>query len=945
MSNRHVLELRIHGVNNTKPQNALDVSDDSVEMTVGDSLGSFWKVTEAFRESIEPHERGYIRQGIEREAYSWGGMARISLGSDKGTIGKTVGGAARVGWALLLPFGLVNVAYWSRRLDDSADSTRQEHPQGKTEGAAPKTGWRSAPGAATLRVAGLLLTLLMAMTAASIVLDLVAVQCYPSSGQRCSNIPSQLDFLERWPQSRRLALLSLIPILGIVALGLLSALTRTRYEQSEISSAGRFDAAEAAPERPLLSTRGFWSHQAITKVTALHHVAATAALVTFCTAVHMAYDGSTQCVTFAQFTSISCVRLPFAQAGFPRTQALVATTALIVLVWIAVKVVTRTDRAADVRTAPKPKSLKAKWLGSDWLPLGFAALITMTQISLLAAFDRNPQSSSMLGISAVPTALAAGLVGIALSALSWRKLSQASTAARYLLALSGPAVALVIVASGHPSLRMWLLCAAGLLGVVFFVAVVRRDRLQSSYEAWGGTAPGVFLLLALMLAMMLSSAVSVAAGDFLNSGPSAAALVGTGTSDSAALAIDPICVGECVANQPEQDAVLRVPRPYVWFGATAPFVVVGMLIVGALAAVRTWTWAPLTGPGLEHSDRSSSASRFAAFSHRAERYVGALAILGTIALLLSLAVAVSGFSGQIAADTAFERFINGSMGFVVNTGMFTLATVGLAVVGLAAGGSVVGGTRPLGLAWDLVCFLPRAGHPLAPPCYAERVVPEVISRCESWLATAPEATSTSGGKESQPPLRTVILSAHSLGSVIAVAVMLSTEFDSDLKNRVFLLSYGSQLRAYFGRLFPELLGPDVLGTPRCRASSLWSHDPWQSEIEYCEADSTSDPADLEGRLADQGEPTSEEPTSDPVNLQGWLASEGANRWINLWRRTDYLGLPVWGYEDKDKRIDRVAEDLDHTGYLRSVLTHSNYPRTKAYEVALDEFTSLPRRQH
>ena len=58
-------------------------------------------------------------------------------------------------------------------------------------------------------------------------------------------------------------------------------------------------------------------------------------------------------------------------------------------------------------------------------------------------------------------------------------------------------------------------------------------------------------------------------------------------------------------------------------------------------------------------------------------------------------------------------------------------------------------------------------------------------------------------------------------------------------------------------------------------------------------------------------------------------------WRNLWRRTDYLGFPVWAYGPANS-IDRSAEEIDHTGYLVEIVAHSDYPRSKAYETALTE---------
>src|SRR4051794_26187600 len=69
-----VLELRVHGVNNTTPAALLDVPAESVELKSGDKLGSFWTSTATPART----KHGYVPPEIMREAYSWGGMVRTT---------------------------------------------------------------------------------------------------------------------------------------------------------------------------------------------------------------------------------------------------------------------------------------------------------------------------------------------------------------------------------------------------------------------------------------------------------------------------------------------------------------------------------------------------------------------------------------------------------------------------------------------------------------------------------------------------------------------------------------------------------------------------------------------------------------------------------------------------------------------------------------------------
>ena len=43
--------------------------------------------------------------------------------------------------------------------------------------------------------------------------------------------------------------------------------------------------------------------------------------------------------------------------------------------------------------------------------------------------------------------------------------------------------------------------------------------------------------------------------------------------------------------------------------------------------------------------------------------------------------------------------------------------------------------RTIGILWDLATFWPRASHPLAPPCYCERALPDLICRIRAAAPT------------------------------------------------------------------------------------------------------------------------------------------------------------------------------------------------------------------
>ncbi|HEX6937050.1 MAG TPA: hypothetical protein VF227_11075, partial [Actinomycetes bacterium] len=301
-------------------------------------------------------------------------------------------------------------------------------------------------------------------------------------------------------------------------------------------------------------------------------------------------------------------------------------------------------------------------------------------------------------------------------------------------------------------------------------------------------------------------------------------------------------------------------------------------------------------------------------AHRAEKAAGLLGLLGGASVTVVLMLAARGWPDKPLAEDGWDGFARK----VIDLGTLGLAAVGTAVLAALVGGKTTGRTRPLGLLWDLVCFLPRAAHPFGPPCYAERAVPEIVGRCAWWLDTdhpQGEGRTRRGDR--------IVLSAHSLGSVLAVAALfaLPSQVRDQPQHPLRLLTYGSQLRAYFGRIFPELLGPQVLGTAPVRSAQLWRPDPWAAE------------------LSEPTRPVDESLDSVVTRLGGTPAQ--APRWRSLWRRTDFLGFPVCAFSSDGNDIDRPAEETDESAYLTEIVTHGMYQRAPAYERAFDELVPPP----
>nr|WP_159775565.1 hypothetical protein [Streptomyces sp. HM190] len=311
------------------------------------------------------------------------------------------------------------------------------------------------------------------------------------------------------------------------------------------------------------------------------------------------------------------------------------------------------------------------------------------------------------------------------------------------------------------------------------------------------------------------------------------------------------------------DALPGPPILLTWQAAVIPPLLVVVVILLGWLARRTWVLRReetaaveeeyglaeaarrrASGPdgGAEPRDtartlRIARARAMAALTDRAPRVVG---IISTVTLLLGAGALAGAFAtGQTPARAARDSyaFVAGAAqtaqalgSWLIGVGFLLFVTWGRRAYKDASA------RRTIGILWDVGTFWPRAAHPFAPPCYAERAVPDLTWRMATW-------TQTTGGR--------LVISGHSQGSVLAAAA--AWQLTPSVRRRVALLTYGSPLERLYGRWFPAHFGPESL------ASLHREVDCWRNL--YRLTDPIGGPVRLPGRC---GPEVDAEPFKDPL---------------------------------------------------------------------------------
>ncbi|MFE9461267.1 hypothetical protein [Streptomyces californicus] len=745
------LELLVHGVGGTTPQEMLD--DPRTVRVTGDATAAVYRRTEDV--DGEKHPERYRDQPVA-EAYCWSGL--------------TSGNGSRALWLLLLPFMVVNLAHWMR--PSAVGRTRAVRLYG-----------------VLVRLLALSLTVLLTAAACEVALDLVAWQC--AGADACAERRSWLGFLSAhqggwWSQpGRRLALAAVVPAALVGLLWYLSNRTWSAYESQRPLDGQDFDTGDpfgmeeahgpGAPEpdaegcplptvpvRPALGRPGFWYGRRL----------------------------------------VARLRAAHTAAGFLTVAAAVVGAAA------------RYDRGEG---GPVPAFLGTAVEGG----ITVCALITVAVVCRRGRSERTRDTRlDGILITCLPGS-ALALLALAVAHAAWSRPDWQSAGS-----LPGEATFRLL------SLGQGLLVVA--LAVVARGLYRRTPDPRTVLRGLGGPAVA---MLACALGGVMTGGVAQRVADWLD---------GPGT--------------------PGMGHDTDIPGPPVvlsWQASVIPVLLILLLVPVVFLVVRTTRRARRLGPVIEaeyapeqpDEGRTRRIARIRATAALTDSAPWIVGVVSAATLLLGAAAV----AGSWRSDEVPGRAADGSGPLLESLADAAQSTgswlIGFGFILFVAGGrrayKDASARRTIGILWDVGTFWPRAAHPFAPPCYAERAVPDLASRMSAWTATTPRGR--------------LVISGHSQGSVLAASAV--WQLPDATRRRVALLTYGSPLERLYGRWFPAYFGPEpLLGLHRsvhCWRNLWRATDPIGGPVRIC---ADPDPGVDRGPLKDPQAygRTTELPLPEPI---------------------------------------------------------------------------------
>lgn len=328
-----------------------------------------------------------------------------------------------------------------------------------------------------------------------------------------------------------------------------------------------------------------------------------------------------------------------------------------------------------------------------------------------------------------------------------------------------------------------------------------------------------------------------------------------------------------------------------WQASVIPVLLVLLLVPGIALGVRTYLTARRLEPVVdaEYEEvrpdpaRTKQIARTRATAALTDSAPGMVGLVSGAALLLG-AAAVGGAwaSGQVPglAMDGSSPFVESVAEAAQSTGSWMIGFGFLVFV--ACGRRAyrdASARRTIGILWDVGTFWPRAAHPFAPPCYAERAVPDLASRMSGW-------TARTRGR--------LVISGHSQGSVLAASAV--WQLPAETRRRVALLTYGSPIERLYGRWFPAYFGPAQLHGLH-RSVHCW-RNLWRA----------TDPIGGEVRLGEESGPEVDRgPLKDPL-VYGRTPEHPLPE--PVLGHSDYQADPVFAQE-RAALLERLAPLLPH----------------------------------
>ena len=770
-----VTEIRVHGVGGSSPAAMLGRSD--LIQVSGDEISGFYRSTES-------------DGGHTLEAYSWGGLTARS--------------ASRALWVLMLPFSLVNLAGWMiEPVREGGDLTTEKSFFATVDRAICRLGRRlprrTSGGVEKFQrwlvhLLGLAFTATYVQLAAYLAIDLFATQC--GSNERCWRRLPVRSIFETTPEiGRRLVLGVAIPVALLLLFLFLARRSRLSYEayRPQVTTGAAEPSARSPLEDPYI-----WDRVGYQKVMAsLHGSTCIGGLLWTLGGTAFGLSGSSNSIAdMAMRAGVALVgasaflvmwisvRDASEDSGWRRV-AQVLFWAGWVLLLILVFAVWGLQTEGPVETSPwfsrAPLLLLTIAIG-----IGFVLALSQVLRWIAECYLHSDQFVVVLAALAVALFPRPSVLAVAASALLLMNLAAPSTEGRRTAFVD--LGLLVLVALGGWAAAHWLkqpayLCFGIAVSAVAAAFLWLARRPDPGFRWAGCGAIGAFsamMLLGIFSGLILRVSRWLSEDGFQ--------IVYPGFYDWALVGVTFTLIVVAFAS------VLYVLR---------------VLVVDGIPWYRR-TKERLIGAGYRE-EICVRPSRKAASFRCVSIAVRSVDVLITLAGTVLFAAGLTGVVKMVNQDVPFAEWFERPFPIVWSWVRNLAAWLAIsAVVGAYAvvrsGMRSETTRRKLAVVWDVASFFPRSFHPLAPPSYAARAVPEIQARIQ-------EAVKKDGR---------ILLAGHSQGSVIATAVLAS--LPDEAAKKAALVTYGSPLGTFYRPFFPRAFPPEMVQRVAAKTgpgTSLW----------------------------------------------------------------------------------------------------------------------------